>query len=243
MTLPSNVKVPDQGNRATNWWEEKCAVTATGGCWWESYSIDNPSAFYATPTVEGYYGFTAERTKDGHSILISESTLAQASDSETKTVTNNLDVGVGGAKRTVTGSGSYGSFGTGGSYEAAVGIRAVLTKNPQTRVSQAGNHHECVKGDHGFYVKSGGLSIGADQQVAITTNETFHVEAKSEVSVKSQQNMGFTSKAQGTFYSDEDMLIESPVKITLLCGGSSIVMTPGKIVVTSAEVQFVQGSA
>ena len=82
--------------------------------------------------------------------------------------------------------------------------------------------------------------ITAKDNASITTDANLSLSAKGNSSVSADGTGGFTAGGAITVSSSgADITISSPTKITLVVGGSSIVIEPAMITITSAEVGVV----
>lgn len=255
--LPNNQILLDQAERG-KYPLEDLETWETGAHRWRSLQKDNPSYFHAIPHKDGKFS-TSEHQANGHLHEITNSSKSSAQDSRSDGTTNNLQRQVGGGTRNVNGQGEHRERGADDT-KAVSGSTIAISKSTHTHLSNEHGHHG-VKGDYGFYVQKGGYSIGADQQVVVTSQMTMHIEAQQELSLKGIKNVGMTTKGKMTLDSIGEMLANTTASFTanaatnvvltagqnmtltagsqikLIVGGSTITMTPSKIVLLSAIVQ------
>ena len=82
--------------------------------------------------------------------------------------------------------------------------------------------------------------ITAKDNASISTDANLSLSAKGNSSVSADGTGGFTAGGAITVSSSgAEVTISSPTKISLIVGGSSIVIEPAKIVITSAEIGIV----
>jgi hypothetical protein len=208
--LPNNQILLDQSDRG-KYPLEDLETWETGAHRWRSLQKDNPSYFRATPHKDGKFS-TSEHQANGHLHEIVNSTKSSSQDSRSDGTTNNLQRQVGGGTRNVNGQGEHRERG-GDDTKAVNGSTIALSKSTHTHISNEHGHHG-VKGDYGFYVQKGGYSIGADQQVVVTSQMTMHIEAQQELSLKGIKNVGMTTKGKMTFDSKGEMLANTAASIT-----------------------------
>lgn len=208
--LPNNQIVLDQSDRG-KYPLEDLETWETGAHLWRSLQKDNPSYFHAIPHKDGKFS-SHEHQANGHYTLLVNSTKATQQDSQTDGTTNNKQTQVGGGIRNVNGQGEHRERGADDT-KAVAGSTIAISKSSHTHISNEHGHH-AVKGDYGFYVKGGGYSVGAEQQMVVTSQMTIHMEAQQELSLKGIQNLGITTKGHMTFDSKSDMLANTASSFT-----------------------------
>lgn len=208
--LPNNQILLDQSNRG-NYAQEDIETWETGAHLWRSLQKDNPSYFHAIPHKDGKFS-SHEHQANGHYHQIVNSSKSTAQDSRTDGTTQNEQTQVGGGTRNVNGQGEHRERGADDT-KAVNGSTIAISKSTHTHISNEHGHHG-VKGDYGFYVQKGGYSVGADQQVVVTSQQTIHMEAQSEISLKGIKNLGMTTKGKMTFDSKSDMLANTASSFT-----------------------------
>lgn len=219
--LPNNQIILDQSERGSYPLED-LETWETGAHIWHSLQKDNPSFFQAIPHKDGKYS-TEEYQANGHFHNIVNSSKVTQQDSRTDGTTNNKQSQVGGGNRTVNGQGEHRERG-GDDTKAVQGSTIAISKDTHTHISNEHGHH-AVKGDYGFYVKGGGYSVASEQQMVITTQDTMHVEAQEELSLKGIKNFGATTKGKMTFDSKGSMLANTADTFTANSAGDMKLQT------------------
>jgi hypothetical protein len=234
--LPNNQIVLDQSNRG-KYQLEALETWETGAHEWRSLQKDNPSYFHAVPHKDGKFS-SQEYQANGHLSEITNSSKSTQQDSRSDGTTNNRQVQTGGGTRDVNGQGSHREAGADDT-KAVAGSTIAISKQTQTHISNEHGHH-AVKGDYGFYVKGGGYSIGAEQQMVVTSQDTIHMEADGEMSLKGIKNAAMTTKGKLTLDSIEDMLANTAGNFSANCGGDMTTTAGGQMTITAGSQIMLQ---
>jgi hypothetical protein len=237
--LPNNQIVLDQSNRG-KYPLEHLETWETGAHEWRSLQKDNPSYFHAIPHKDGKFS-VQEYQANGHLHEITNSSKITQQDSASDGTTNNMQKQVGGGIRNVTGQGEHRERGADDT-KAVAGSTIAISKDTHTHISNEHGHH-AVKGDYGFYVKGGGYSVGAEQQMVVTSQDTIHMEAEGEMSLKGIKNAAMTTKGKLTLDSKEDMLANTSSdfaanaagNFTANCGGDMITNAGGNMTISAGQ--------
>ncbi len=75
------------------------------------------------------------------------------------------------------------------------------------------------------------ISVGGDRSISVTGNQSVTISGKGQSPVHSTVNV----TGKHTFDASDTIKIQAPTSITLECGGSTIVMEPGKIAITAGD--------
>jgi hypothetical protein len=174
-------------------------------------------------------------------------------DTVTNSVRGNIDSTHAGSGRKVYSKGDHSESGE-SSTKAVQGSSISSSKEPLTNMSQGHGHHY-MQGDQTFHVENGGIHHEVNQDYTVTsvsgaitlhsgTETTIHSEKSlletvgdsrtANVKTFSNTKVGTTT----TYYSGQDITIESGTKITLKVGSSTIVIDNGSITLTSGAINM-----
>lgn len=179
----------------------------------------------------------------GHESSATPGGTKRFSQSDTKTTTNHADASAGGGKSDKTAGGGDTQHG-GDKTDSVKGAKLAASKQSAKNFASGGNGRHVMKGDQSNVVEEGGMHFDISKGYTLTTKDGS-VALKStggDINVSAPAgNYAITTAGNQTHIASDDMIFSSTTRIILQVGGSKIEITPSKITIKSAAIEFVKG--